>query len=158
MKNFKIVIFFVIFYVAGIGDLYAQKLPKSVMESLIHGDWVWQVSTNFLVYTRFNHNEFTQLAYLPESDGLTNTCIAQYYLSDSIPTAFDYDKVGKNEDGRYWVVSNGKSIPTVIEILEITKDKLVLRYNRSKVKMVFKRTKKKNLNKFLDRKGDIIIN
>lgn len=157
MKSLKIFIFLVV-CVGCIGDLCAQKQSKSIMTSLIHGDWVWQVSDNFLVYTRFDRNEFTELAYLPENDKLTDTYITQYYLSDSIPTVFDYNEVGKVEQGRYWVSPHGKTGPIVIEILEVTKDKLVLKYKGSKDKMIYKKTKKKILNKLLDRKGKIIRN
>ena len=52
---------------------------------------------------------------------------SEYYLSDSIDTAFDKSKVGKNTSGRYIIGRNSNGNIDAYEILRVSYDRLILK-------------------------------
>ncbi|GFZ40612.1 hypothetical protein BANORC5_26470 [Bacteroides nordii] len=85
--------------------------------------------------------------------------IHPYYLSDSIPsstTTFANEKVGNVKQGYYWVTPEGGIfMPSVMEIVKVTKDSLIVENNSSENKILFKRIKKKEFNKLINKKHRI---
>lgn len=150
-------------------SLYAQKEGKWTMTSLIHRDWVWECDKYSFVYLHFNKKIIKSALYARSSSQFLNThfpneykCIRSevypYYLSDSIPafTAFESGKVGSVKRGHYCVTpEDGYILPSVMEIVEVTKDSLIVKDNRSEHRILFKRIKKKEFNKLVNKKHRI---
>ena len=60
------------------------------------------------------------------------------------------------KQGRYWVTQEGGIfMPSVMEIVKVTKDSLIVKDNRSENKILFKRIKKKEFNKLINKKHRI---
>lgn len=77
-----------------------------------------------------------------------------YYLSDSVPSVFEHEKVGNMKRGRYWVTLSGKNILSVYEIIEFTGDRFILNDNDPRYKRVYKANKRTKLSKLMKKKVD----
>lgn len=67
-----------------------------------------------------------------------------------------FRKVGNIKRGRYWLTpAGGLILPSVMEIVKVTKDSLIVKDNRSEHKILFKRIKKKEFNKLINKKHRI---
>ncbi|WP_291587333.1 hypothetical protein [Bacteroides sp.] len=150
-------------------SLYAQKEGESTMASLTHRNWIWQCDKYSFVYIHFDRKIVMSALYARSSSRFLNThfpneykCIRSevypYHLSDSIPSliAFEYEKVGNIKRGRYWLTPvGGLIVPSVMEIVKVTKDSLIVKDNRSENKILFKRIKRKEFNKLINKKHRI---
>ncbi|MFR8838577.1 hypothetical protein [Bacteroides nordii] len=151
-------------------SLYAQKKDQSTMKSLTHRNWIWQCGNNLFISIYFNKKTISFSFYGRPSRSFFNTrfpneykCdtseVHPYYLSDSIPSCtavFANEKVGNVKQGRYWVTQEGGIfMPSVMEIVKVTKDSLIVKDNRSENKILFKRIKKKEFNKLINKKHRI---
>ncbi|WP_322932731.1 hypothetical protein VCM39_16875 [Bacteroides sp. CG01] len=165
MKDFKIFIFLMAVCTLCFCSptLYAQKKGQSTMKSLTHRDWIWQCTDNMFIYMHFDKNAVTATMYsrsswsfnthIPNRYNRLHSEFHPYYLSDSIPTVFEYDKVDNTKRGRYLVLpTRGIIMSPILEIVKVDKDSLVLRDNNSKNGTLYKAIKKKELNKLLDTK------
>lgn len=172
MKNLKIFIFSIVVCMLCFCNpsLYAQKKGQSTMKSLTHRNWIWQCGNNLFISIYFNKKAISFSFYSRSSSSVFYTrfpneykCdtseVHPYYLSDSIPSStavFANEKVGTVKQGRYWVTPEGGILmPSVMEIVEVTKDSLIVKDNRSEHRILFKRVKKKEFNKLINKKHRI---
>lgn len=150
--------------------LYAQKKGQFTMKSLIHRNWIWQCGNKMFISIYFDKKTISFSFYghpnrcffntrFPNEYKCASSEIHPYYLSDSIPSStatFANEKVGNVKQGYYWVTPEGGIfMPSVMEIVKVTKDSLIVKDNRSENKILFKRIKKKEFNKLINKKHRI---
>lgn len=109
--------------------LYGQSTPTTV--SLL-SECVWVIK-DYDDYDevmnppvmKFTDNEFSHAQII---DGRLFQNKKLYYLSDVIPTVFDSTKIGNVPNGKYIVTMDYDNHLNVYEILELTADKLELKF------------------------------
>lgn len=146
-------------------SLYAQTQRELTLKALTHWDWIWQVNTNFLIYYHFDKDSVSILGYGRSSNPFYATHYPNeyecsywgtypYYLSDSVPSVFEYEKVGNVKCGRYWVVlSSDKNVLSVDEIIEFTGDCSIMNENDPRYKRVYKANKRRRLGKLMKKRS-----
>ena len=145
-------------------SLHAQTQRELTLKALTRRDWIWQVNTNFLIYYHFDKDSVSILAYgrsinpfyathYPNEYECSYWGTYPYYLSDSVPSVFEHEKVGNMKRGRYWVTLSGKNILSVYEIIEFTGDRFILNDNDPRYKRVYKANKRTKLSKLMKKKS-----
>ena len=105
-------------------SVFAQE-QKTTQELLMSTKWELQ---NFFANGNYGYVKYTKTEFFTKMkiDGELRIFNYRYYLSSSQDTAFDSNKIGKNNNGKYIIRKSGKYV-FISEILELTATKLVLR-------------------------------
>ncbi len=99
MKNFYLR--YLILFAALLASINMYGQNKYVLTILQNKDWMLQNSPVLRYYDvieRFSSTEFIQTMVY---EGKEYSIKSLYYLSDSIPTSFEHQKVGKVQNGKY---------------------------------------------------------
>ena len=124
MKQLKLTMLTCLILLTGIGQLNAQT-TKSTQEMLCANTWIFDQGERKGA-TMFKYSDKYETCTF-RYNGEEASAVKEYYLSDSIDTTFDKQKVGNVTNGKYIIAYNSKMSEIVIfEIISLTDDEIVL--------------------------------